>query len=67
MRTEQTYTTDEAERLLNSLEAGIPPEIAYATLKTERMVTEENVRLLSEEDFEEWQEAVKEYEKLKPH
>jgi hypothetical protein len=35
--------------------------------KTGRMVTEENLHLLSQEEVEEWQEAVEEYRQLARH
>ena len=42
-------------------EAGIDPAIIYATEKTGRIVSEENVELLSDIELEEWEEAIEEY------
>ena len=43
-------------------QAGINPAIIYATEKTGRIVSEENVDLLSDVELEEWQAAIEEYE-----
>ncbi|MFV1969084.1 MAG: SEC-C metal-binding domain-containing protein [Pirellulaceae bacterium] len=42
-------------------EAGIDPAIIYATEKTGRLVTEENQRLLSGIEIDEWTTAIEEY------
>ena len=43
-------------------EAGIDPAMIYAFKKTGRIVTEENMKFLSEKDLEEWQAAIDEFE-----
>lgn len=40
--------------------AGLNPAISYAFRKTGLIVTEENQHLLSQEDLEEWQQAIEE-------
>ena len=40
------------------------PTIAYAIDKTDRMVTEENMKLLSEHDLVEWETACDEFESM---
>ena len=40
------------------------PTIAYAIDKTDRMVTEENRKLLSADDLVEWDEACEEFESM---
>ena len=42
--------------------ARTPPHIVYAAQKTGRIVTEENQHLLSEDELDEWNAAVKEYQ-----
>jgi hypothetical protein len=56
---------DEPEHLEHRLsqamrEAGLPPCFIYAFEKTGRLVSEENVDLISQEDLDEWQAAVAE-------
>jgi hypothetical protein len=41
--------------------AAIPPELIYAMKKTGRMVTEANRHLLTDEELQEWQDAINEY------
>ena len=43
--------------------AGIDPAYIYAYEKTGRLVTEENLGLLSDADLDEWQAAIDEYER----
>ena len=43
-------------------EAGIDPAIIYATEKTGRIVSEENMHLLSDAELDEWNVAIEEYE-----
>lgn len=43
-------------------ETGIDPAIIYATEKTGRIVSEENMPLLSDAELEEWEDAIEEYE-----
>lgn len=62
---------DEPEHLEHGLsqamrEAGLPRCLIYAFEKTGRLVSEENVDLISQEDLDEWQAAVEEYERLHP-
>ena len=42
-------------------QAGIDPAIIYATEQTGRLVSEENVHLLSDAELEEWEAAVEKY------
>ena len=42
--------------------AGLDPAIIYAYEKTGRLVTEENQKLLSDADLDEWNAAIEEYE-----
>jgi integrase len=41
--------------------AGIRPELIYAMKKTDRMVTEANKHLLTDEELQVWQDAIDEY------
>jgi hypothetical protein len=41
--------------------AGTPGDIVHAFRKTGRLVTEENMHLLSEEELAEWDAAIEEY------
>jgi hypothetical protein len=43
--------------------AGIRPEMAYAHEKTGMIITESNLHLFTEEQIEEWEEAVAEYQR----
>jgi len=43
-------------------QAGIDPAKIYAFEKTGRLVTEDNLHLLSDADLAEWQAAIEEYE-----
>jgi hypothetical protein len=42
-------------------QSGIRPELIYAMRKTGRIVTESNQYLLTDEDLQEWQDAIEEY------
>ena len=42
-------------------QGGIRPELIYAMRKTGRIVTESNQHLLTDEDLQEWQDAIEEY------
>ena len=60
---------DEPEHLEHRLsqamrEAGLPPCFIYAFEKTGRLVSEENVDLISQEDLDEWLAAVEEYDRV---
>lgn len=46
--------------------AGSPLELVYAFQKTGRLVTESNMHLLSENEIQEWTDAVEEYRRLHP-
>ena len=50
--------------LASAIKIGVDPALIYATIKTQRLVTEENIRLLSREDLQEWTGAIEEYEQL---
>lgn len=43
-------------------EAGIDPAIIYATEQTGRLVSEDNMHLLSDAELQEWEDAIEEYE-----
>ncbi len=42
-------------------ESGMDPALVYAMNKTGRIVTEQNMRFLTDADIEEWNDAVDEY------
>ena len=44
--------------------AGSPPEFTYAFDKTGRLVTENNMHLLTPEEYQEWIDAVEEFRRL---
>lgn len=44
--------------------AGSPPEFVYAFDKTGRLVTEDNMHLLTKAEYKEWCDAVEEYRRL---
>jgi hypothetical protein len=50
--------------LASAIKIGVDPALIYATIKTQRLVTEENIKLLSREDLQEWTGAIEEYEQL---
>jgi integrase len=41
--------------------AGVRPELIYAMRKTGRIVTESNQQLLTDDELQEWQDAIEEY------
>lgn len=43
---------------------GAEPSKIYATIKTGRMLTEQNMKLLTKADLKEWRDACREYDKL---
>ena len=55
---------DQMKRILKNVfvTAGIRPEICYAVEKTGMIMTEDNLHLFSEEDKEEWDNAIDEFE-----
>jgi integrase len=44
--------------------ASVRPELIYAMRKTGRIVTESNQRLLTDDELQEWQDAIEEYRAL---
>lgn len=44
--------------------AGLAPEKIYAMIKTGRILTEDNMKLLTKADIDEWQDAAREYNQL---
>ena len=50
--------------LASAVKIGVDPALIYATIKTQRLVTEENFKFLSREDLQEWVDAIEEYEAL---
>ena len=44
--------------------AAVRPELIYAMRKTGRIVTESNQRLLTDDELQEWQDAIEEYRAL---
>lgn len=61
--TPQPFDPDRVfEQIIESMiEAGTRHELIYAYIKTERMVTEENTQFLTDEEIEEWNDAINEY------
>lgn len=49
------------QMILAMIESKLRPEMIYAFTVTERIVTEENAKFLTEEDLQEWDNAVEEY------
>ncbi len=47
--------------LASAIKVGVDPALIYATIKKQRLVTEENIKLLSREDLQEWVDAIEEY------
>ena len=45
-------------------ESGMDPALVYAMNKTGRIVTEQNMRFLTDADIEEWNDAVDEYHQM---
>jgi DNA-binding transcriptional regulator YhcF (GntR family) len=41
--------------------AAVRPELIYAMRKTGRIVTESNQQLLTDDELQEWQDAIEEY------
>jgi hypothetical protein len=44
--------------------SGIDPALVYARNKTGRIVTEQNMRFLTDADTQEWSDAVDEYHQM---
>jgi hypothetical protein len=47
-----------------SVQSGIGPDMIYAMIKTGRIVTKQNMKLLTKADIKEWQDACLEYGSL---
>src|SRR5215469_11149067 len=47
-----------------AVKTGAEPAKIYATIKTGRILTTENMKLLTEADIKEWQDAAQEYDEL---
>lgn len=47
-----------------AVKTGTEPATIYATIKTGRIVTNENMKLLTKADIKEWQDATREYDEL---
>jgi len=45
-------------------ESGVDPALVYAMNKTGRIVTEQNMRFLTDADLQEWNDAVDEYHQM---
>ena len=64
--TPQPLSEPQRDEMLNQIlsaasRAGIRPELIYAMKKTDRMVTEANQHLLTDQELQEWQDAIDEY------
>ncbi len=46
------------------VKTGVRPSVIYAMIKTGRMVTQQNMKLLSKSDLKEWRDAYDEYDRL---
>lgn len=63
--TPQPIPRADLEQTMREVAQYLPPDIAYAYLKTDGMlVTEGNLHLWSDEDMEEWDAAIDEYWRL---
>jgi hypothetical protein len=47
-----------------SVKVGILPDKIYAMIKTGRILTNDNMKLLSKADIKEWQDSCHEYDRL---
>ena len=47
-----------------AVKTGVEPAKIYATIKTGRILTTKNMKLLTKADIREWQDAVQEYDEL---
>ena len=47
-----------------AVRTGLEPAKIYAAIKTGRILTKENMKLLTKADIKEWQDAAREYDKL---
>ena len=46
------------------VQAGVEPDKIYALIKTGRILTDDNMKLLTKADVDEWQDAAREYNRL---
>ena len=60
--TPQEISEEKINRMMNEAlsAAGVDPAVVYAYNKTGLLVSEDNIHLLSDEDLEEWNQAVEE-------
>lgn len=64
--TPQPLSEAQQDEMMNQIlsaasRAGIRPELIYAMKKTDRMVTTANQHLLTDQELQEWQDAIDEY------
>ena len=57
-------TTVMREIVVAGLKTGAAPEKVYATIKTGRMLTKDNMQFLTPAEIQEWADAVEEYRML---
>ena len=64
----QPMPMDDMEREITEflIAVNIPPEMIHAFKVTGRLVTEDNIHHLSEDEIKEWADAVEEYRRLHP-
>jgi hypothetical protein len=60
----QRMVADNSLMEKHALMAGVRPAMAYAMRKTGRIVTQANHHLLSDDELQEWEDAVAEYGEL---
>jgi hypothetical protein len=59
------FTRDLMKQIVAAaLKTGAAPEKIYATIKTGRLLTTENMQFLSKADIDEWGDAAEEYKRL---
>jgi len=51
-------------RLFRPVRPALPPEKIYATVKTGRMLTKDNIQFLTPAEIQEWADAAEEYKML---
>jgi hypothetical protein len=52
------------ELVAAAIKTGMPPDKIYAVIKTGRILTFENMKFLSNDEIDEWQDAAREYDEL---
>jgi hypothetical protein len=64
----QPMPMDDIEREITEflIAANIPPELIHAFKVTGRLVTQDNIHYLTEEEIQEWTDAVEQYKSLHP-